>query len=239
VAKDGANPSGASSSSAIFVSNPIGSGSNRNGDPALKGQPETVNRAYRAVSALRQSTKSNPSMSSEGGLVIEKKKVGAFESKIDGGAAICHFRSLMDKKQNICFSFNPATLKCNACPGRGEHEVGGEGGGELRQTFVLSDQNFSPTLPCSKGECLKIIRLEEGTLSEIVTCFLDITRCKVIATGSVILLASATHLQMRGVGGYAADLENEMARLKAVFRGGVIVLPGFLPSLRVQMTRGP
>jgi hypothetical protein len=67
VAKDGANPSGASSSSAIFVANPIGSGSNRNGDPALKGQPETVNRAYRSVVALRQSTKSNPSMSSEGG----------------------------------------------------------------------------------------------------------------------------------------------------------------------------
>jgi hypothetical protein len=67
VAKNGANPSGALSSSAIFVSNPIGSGSDRNGDPALKGQPETVNRAYRAVSALRQSTKSNPSMSSEGG----------------------------------------------------------------------------------------------------------------------------------------------------------------------------
>jgi hypothetical protein len=53
VAKDGANPSGASSSFAVFVSNPIGSGSNRNSDPALKGQPETVNRAYRAVAALK------------------------------------------------------------------------------------------------------------------------------------------------------------------------------------------
>jgi hypothetical protein len=29
-----------------------------------------------------------------------------------------------------------------------------------------------------------------------------------------------SHLQMRGVGGYASDLENEVARLKAVLGGG-------------------
>jgi hypothetical protein len=31
---------------------------------------------------------------------------------------------------------------------------------------------------------------------------------------------------MRGVGGYASDFKNEIARLKAEFRGGVIVIPG-------------
>jgi len=53
-----------------------------------------------------------------------------------------------------------------------------------------------------------------------------VTRGKVIVTGSVILLSSASHLQMRGVGGYASDFKNEIARLKAEFRGGVIVIPG-------------
>jgi hypothetical protein len=67
-----------------------------------------------------------------------------------------------------------------------------------RQIFCLSDQNFSPSLPCSNGECLKIMRVEDASLNEIVTGFLDLTRGKEIPTGSVILLFSATHLMLRG-----------------------------------------
>jgi len=127
--KTGANPCGASVSSANVVHNPSSSGSNHSGEPALPGQSETVNRAYKAVSALRQSTRTNPSMGPEGGVAIAKKKVGSFENKNDGRSSLCCFRALMDRKQNLCFSFDPATLKCTACPGRGEHEVGGGGWG--------------------------------------------------------------------------------------------------------------
>ncbi len=102
---------------------------------------------------------------------------------------------------------------------------GGRGGG-VRHTYVLSDQNFSPALPCSQGECLKIIRVENGTLSEIVTCFLDLMKGKEIPAGSVALIFSAGHLQMRGVAGYMADMGVAVARINSTFRGGVVTLPG-------------
>ncbi len=50
--------------------------------------------------------------------------------------------------------------------------------------------------------------------------FLDLTRGKDIATGSVVLLFSATHLMLRGVAGYMADFMEETARIESAFRGG-------------------
>jgi hypothetical protein len=93
-------------------------------------------------------------------------------------------------------------------------------------TCVLSDQNFSPALPCSQGECLKIIRIENGSLSEIVTCFLDLMKGKEIPAGSMALIFSAAHLQMRGVAGYMVDMGVEVARINSTFRGKVVTLPG-------------
>jgi hypothetical protein len=43
---------------------------------------------------------------------------------------------------------------------------------EARQVFVLSDQNFPSVLPFSMGECLKIIRVEDGGLGELVNVWL-------------------------------------------------------------------
>ncbi len=102
----------------------------------------------------------------------EANQIGSFAVKGDGRAALCHFRSVIEKKQNISTSFNPKTLSCGACPARGEHPVGGEGG--ERQCLVLSDQNFPGCVPVSSGECLKIIRIENGMLDELVNCFLDL-----------------------------------------------------------------
>jgi hypothetical protein len=45
-------------------------------------------------------------------------------------------------------------------------------------------------------------------------------RGKGVPAGSVILLTSVSHMQMRGVAGYMADLEAELARVGNSFRGG-------------------
>jgi len=47
-----------------------------------------------------------------------------------------------------------------------------------------------------------------------------------LPSGSVVILFSASHLLMRGVGGYLADLAAEHTRIKNIFRGGVLVVPG-------------
>jgi hypothetical protein len=113
---------------------------------------------------------------------------------------------------------------CSACPARGEHPTFGEGG--KGQCFILSDQNFPGCVPVTVGECLKIIRIENGMLGELVGCFLDLFRGKSLPAGSTVVLFSTTHLLMRGLSGYVADLSNEMNRLDRVFRGGILSMPG-------------
>jgi hypothetical protein len=101
-----------------------------------------------------------------------------------------------------------------------------KGGGGGRQVFILSDQNFPPTLPCSTGECVKIVRIEDGSLSELLQCWLDITKGKDIPAGSVVVIFSATHLLMEGLNGYVSDMVRELRRFDAIFEEGLFAIPG-------------
>jgi hypothetical protein len=68
-------------------------------------------------------------------------------------------------------------------------------------------------------------------LGELVGCFLDLFRGKILPAGSTVVLFSATHLLMRGLSGYISDLSNEMNRLDRVFRGGFSLCLAFRFSL--------
>jgi hypothetical protein len=197
---------------------------NPSGGADLAGHSESVNSSYRSVSALRKSCLTNPSIMQGGRAERETNQIGSFTVKGDGRAALCHFRSVIEKKQNISTSFNPKTLSCGSCPARGEHPVGGEGG--VRQCLVLSDQNFPGCVPVSSGECLKIIRIENGMLDELVNCFLDLFKGRVLPAGSTVVMFSATHLMMRGLSGYISDMSREMGKLDRIFRGGLLSVPG-------------
>jgi hypothetical protein len=178
----------------------------------LAGQTDSIIGSYNAVAALRKVDRTNPRLSEGGRQKPESSQIGSFKTKGDGRFAICHFMTLVEKKQNISFSFDPKTWICSSCNGRGGggHPVGG-GGVETRQVFVLMDQNFPAVLPCSMGECLKIIRVEDGGLNEIVSVWLDITKGRDFPAGSVVVLASASHLTLHGVGGYIPDLASEFS----------------------------
>ncbi len=63
-------------------------------------------------------------------------------------------------------------------------------------------------------------------LGELVGCFLDLFRGKILPAGSTVVLFSTTHLLMRGLSGYVSDLSTEMNRLDRVFRGGILSMPG-------------
>ncbi|MFO0006474.1 MAG: hypothetical protein ACK559_35675, partial [bacterium] len=62
---------------------------------------------------------------------------------------------------------------------------------------MLSDQNFPGCVPVESGECLKIIRIENGMLDELVNVFLDLFKGKELPAGSAVVMFSATHLMMR------------------------------------------
>jgi hypothetical protein len=134
-AKSSANPSGAAGSSSETGQNPsgcpAGTSTNPSGVEGLHGQLDSVNGAYKAVFATRQSCRVNPSLDGEGGVVHEKISIGTFANSNDNRPVLCHYRSLMDRKQNISLSFDPLTMLCNSCPSRGGHPVGGEVAGTL------------------------------------------------------------------------------------------------------------
>jgi hypothetical protein len=55
-------------------------------------------------------------------------QVGEFSNKDDNRSSLCHFRSVLERKQNFSFSFGPKSMKYTNCLDRGEHDVGGGGG---------------------------------------------------------------------------------------------------------------
>jgi hypothetical protein len=73
------------------------------------------------------------------GVAQEKISIGTFANKGDNRASLCYFRSLMDRKQNMSFSFDPQSLLCSNCPARGGHDVGegGEGGSDTLMCCLI------------------------------------------------------------------------------------------------------
>jgi hypothetical protein len=75
------------------------------------------------------------------------------------------------------------------------------------------------------GQCLKIMKFEDGGLAEIVNVWLDITKGRDFPAGSVVVLAAASHLNLHGVNGYVPDLAVEFSRIEKKFGGEVYLLP--------------
>ena len=75
-------------------------------------------------------------------------------------------------------------------------------------------------------ECAKIIRIEDASLSELLQCWLDITKGREIPPGSVVVIFSASHLLLEGLNGYISDLVKELRRFDSIFGGGLFAIPG-------------
>jgi hypothetical protein len=150
---------------------------------------------------------------------------------------------IYSKKQNICTSFNLDTLVYNTCTGN-EHPV-------LRRekrridakdlvpaALVLSDHNFPALLPAEgDGQCLKILHIEFGTLSELVEAFLGATRGFVMPAGSVVVLASASYLAWGGTAAYIDDYLRVRGGILGVFQEGLEVAHGVpVPGCGINST---
>jgi hypothetical protein len=109
------NPSGVAS----LPSNPSGEGSSKENDHK--------NDTYNAIRVGREKFWVNSSLRKGGSGRKEENRLGTLFS--DERRGVAHHRSVFETKQNISFSFDPKTLVCASCLGRGGHPVGGGGGG--------------------------------------------------------------------------------------------------------------
>jgi hypothetical protein len=107
-------------------------------------------------------------------------------------------------------------IKTPDCGGEGEH----------RGIFFLTDQCFPPTIGAGTGQCCAIIRVEYGMLNELVATFLEVMGGLRLATGSVVVVFSATHLMVEGISANAEETIVQTQRLARSFRGGVVCMPG-------------
>ncbi len=70
--------------------------------------------------------------------------------------------------------------------------------------MVLCDQNFPAVLPSASGKCVAIMRVEHGTLKDLVELIEKVAPPRVPA-GTIFLLGSLTHLQREGLQSYSAS----------------------------------
>jgi hypothetical protein len=110
----------------------------------------------------------------------------------------------LDKGRNVSCSFEKTGMTCVVCP-TGTHNVL-EGKDNRPVVFAIADQNFSANLPAKDGkDCIRVLRVEDGSLREITGEFVSMMGKKTIPAGSVVLLGSLTQLEKDGTAQYIED----------------------------------
>ena len=117
-----------------------------------------------------------------------------------------NFHSLKDKL-NVSMSFEPKRMVCVTCTD--EHTI--FGAAQQPVCVVLSDHNFRPYVPVSRGEyCMLVICAEDGLLADLENIFRDVFRnySKLLGSlpqGSIVLLGSTSHLSLLGLSACTED----------------------------------
>jgi hypothetical protein len=96
-----ANPSGAGEQLRFNPANLHGAGQtepNPRGGSGLLGHSDSASSSYFSVAALKKSSLTNPNIMQGGRAERETCQIGSFESKGDGRIALCHIRSVIEKK---------------------------------------------------------------------------------------------------------------------------------------------
>jgi hypothetical protein len=138
----------------------------------------------------------------------------------------------MEKHVNISCSYNPQNGLCYTCFGEPHNaRVGREG---QPVTYVLADQSFQANVPATDGgECFRILRVEDGTLQEIMNAFLELNAGRKLEPGTTIMLGSLSKLGKVGTAFYALEWGRCRCKLMEEL-GDVIVVPA-LPLLVASM----
>ena len=192
---------------------------------------------YESIRKLRQAT-AKPRMI---GIHAETRKwainLGDLTSEGGEWAGSAHYSHVYDSKMNIASSFNPGNLKCTSCPVM--HQILERSGPQAPVCLILSDQCFPACLPASAGaRCCAIIRVEDGSLHEILKATRKILRAYRVPAGSVMAICSASHLARVGTARYAADFTDAVRSVEADFGNQVRTIHG-LPIFRTGVDDPP
>jgi hypothetical protein len=191
--------------------------------PPKPAKPSFIpNRRYYAVKEVRASGTPCRPLNKRSKAV--GKDDGGFEQEGDERWGRNWNKFDIERGRNVSSSFNPVTGVCGTCL-TGVHPAW-VGGGEGAIVLVLSDHHFPANMPADgPGDCLRIFRVENGSVNEICDEFLQVAPKGGLVAGSVIMLASASQLAYDSVEHYSNEWKRCRNLLKKRF-GDIIVLPG-------------
>ena len=165
---------------------------------------------------------------------------GSLLNEYDGRAHKAFHVHSYNNNMNISCSFDTGSMKCLSCTTKPDHDVlirdseEKNAANTAASCFILSDQNFPAMLPSTgQGECIKIIRIEDGSPEELAKFFLETVKGFTIAAGTVCLISSASHLNWVGVADYIDNLVKAKRRISNCYGDGIIVahgIPVFVPD---------
>jgi hypothetical protein len=198
--------------------------------------------AYSAILKDRLSRFSIKNLNGDGESSVNPK-LGTFFNKNDSRIQLANVKSYFGPKQNVSFSFNPSSFICNNCTANPAHHILSGVSKDCCSVFVLSDQCFPPAVPAlGAGDCINIIRIENGSVNELARLFVDVFAGAQIRVGSLILLNSVSHLAVVGTAAYAESLVRAAKYLMTSFGGKVSVklgVPVLLEGTRDSLVSGP
>ena len=193
------------------------------GTSPVKGQMG-ISRVYNMVRAAKLSAMPSRNLSSAGTLPLSP--VGSLVDHKDARSSRSFTVNRFIARRNISASFDLETMKCITCQLKPNHIVlYKERNEQLNMNhypaiFIICDQSFPANLPTGgEGECLKIIRVEDGSLDELTSVFLETIRPFTVPAGSVVLLHSLSHLAWVGAAAYTEDLVQSLQRITSGVSG--------------------
>ncbi len=135
----------------------------------------------------------------------------------------------VERGVNFSCSFNPRSGMCYTCLGE-PHRAWESDGAPV--AVVLSDQSFPANVPAADGgECLRVMRVEDGSLHELTSELLQVLKRNMVVSGMVIMLGSFSQLGKYGTAWYAGEwIKNR--NLVRREPGDVLVVP-LLPFVSV------
>jgi hypothetical protein len=102
---------------------------------------------------------------------------------------------------------------------------------------LLTDQSYPPVIQSgSNQKCMKVMRLEHGSLMELAEGLVTVLRGRYLEAVSAILLFSVTNLATSGTAGYISDWMERKELLKKKVGGGACLQrpTPTLPGVRLQ-----
>ena len=194
----------------------------------------SISRAYWTIKAARTANRAYKKIGSGAGHIsATSAQPGSLLQTEDQRYIGAYNIHRYNNSMNISCSFDTGSLKCHTCKGKEGHTVldreceDPDYNYTAPRCFALSDQNFPAFLPADgPGDCIKIVRIEDGTLDELASFFLETVKGFAVPAGSVILLSSASHLNWVGIAAYTEDFVRARRKISNCYGDGILILHG-------------